>query len=74
MKLLNKVKFILLIVFVMTLIFATKSFAVTGVITEITVNLRKEANSSSTILKQLSRNKQVTVIEKVNKFKNKRIF
>ena len=31
-----------------------------------TVNLRKEANSSSTILKQLSRNKQVTVIEKVN--------
>jgi len=31
-----------------------------------TVNLRKESNSNSTILKQLSRNKQVTVIEKVN--------
>ena len=31
-----------------------------------TVNLRKESNSNSTILKQLSRNKQVTVIEKIN--------
>ena len=31
-----------------------------------TVNLRKESNSTSAILKQLSRNTQVTVIEKVN--------
>ena len=47
MKLLNKVKFILLIIFFVLLIFSGKSFAVTGVITEITVNLRKEPSTNS---------------------------
>ena len=65
MKLLNKVKFILLIVFVMTLIFATKSFAVTGVITEITVNLRKEPSTDSKKIMYVTQDDVVEVLEKV---------
>ena len=65
MKLLNKVKFILLIVFLMTLIFATKSFAVTGVITEITVNLRKEPSTDSKKIMYVTQDDVVEVLEKV---------
>ena len=65
MKLLNKVKFILLIIFVMTLIFATKSFAVTGVITEITVNLRKEPSTDSKKIMYVTQDDVVEVLEKV---------
>ena len=62
MKLLNKVKFILLIIFFIALIFATKCFAVTGEITQITVNLRKEPNTSSEIVSKLSLNMEFETV------------
>lgn len=64
MKLLNKVKSILLIIFFMTLIFAGKSFAVTGEITEITVNLRKEPSTSSKKIMYVTQDDIVEVLEK----------
>lgn len=64
MKLLNKVKLVLLIIFVMALIFAGKSLAVTGVITEITVNMRKEPSTSSTRIRYVTQDDKVEVLEK----------
>ena len=76
MKLLNKVKSILLIIFFMALIFAGKSFAVTGEITEITVNLRKEPSTNSKKIMYVTQDDKVEVLEKVGewykiKFKGK---
>ena len=64
MKLLNKVKSILLIIFFMTLIFAGKSFAVTGEITEITVNMRKEPSTDSKKIMYVTQDDIVEVLEK----------
>ena len=76
MKLLNKVKFILLIIFFIALIFAGKSFAVTGEITEITVNMRKEPSTDSKKIMYVTQDDIVEVLEKVGewykiKFKGK---
>lgn len=65
MKLINKVKFILLIIFFMALIFTGKSFAVTGVITEITVNLRKEPSTDSKKIMYVTQDDVVEVLEKI---------
>lgn len=64
MKLLNKVKLVSIIIFVMALIFASKSFAVTGVITEITVNMRKEPSADSKRIRYVTQDDRVEVIEK----------
>lgn len=64
MKLLNKVKLVLLIIFVMTLTCASKCLAVTGVITEITVNMRKEPSTSSTRIRYVTQDDKVEVLEK----------
>lgn len=64
MKLLNKVKLVLLIIFVISLIFASKCLAVTGVITEITVNMRKEPSTSSTRIRYVTQDDKVEVLEK----------
>ena len=76
MKLLNKVKFILLIIFFMALIFGGKSFAVTGEVTEITVNMRKEPSTNSKKIMYVTQDDKVEVLEKVGewykiKFKGK---
>ena len=68
MNLLNKVKFILLIIFFMALIFAGKSFAVTGIITEITVNMRKEPSTDSKKIMYVTQDDKVEVIEKVGEW------
>ena len=65
MKLLNKVKFILLIIFFIALIFGSKCFAVTGEITEITVNLRKEPSTDSKKIMYVTQDDKVEVLEKV---------
>lgn len=64
MKLLNKVKLVLLIIFVMTLICAGKCLAVTGVITEITVNMRKEPSADSKRIRYVTQDDKVEVLEK----------
>ena len=64
MKLLNKVKSILLIIFFVLLIFADKSFAVTGEITEITVNMRKEPSTDSKKIMYVTQDDIVEVLEK----------
>ena len=64
MKLLNKVKSILLIIFFVLLIFAGKSFAVTGEITEITVNMRKEPSTDSKKIMYVTQDDIVEVLEK----------
>jgi len=76
MKLLNKVKFILLIIFFIALIFGTKCFAITGEITQITVNLRKEPSTDSKKIMYVTQDDKVEVLEKVGdwykiKFKGK---
>ena len=68
MKLLNKVKSILLIIFFVLLIFAGKSFAVTGEITEITVNLRKEPSTDSKKIMYVTQDDKVEVLEKVGEW------
>ena len=68
MKLLNKVKFILPIIFFMALIFASKCFAVTGEITEITVNLRKEPSTDSKKIMYVTQDDKVEVLEKVGEW------
>lgn len=65
MKLLNKIKILLSIVFFIVLIFTTKSFAATGTITEITVNLRKEPSTNSKKIMYVTQDDEVEVLEKV---------
>lgn len=64
MKLLNKVKITLLIAIFIELFMLTKTFAVTGTITEITVNLRKEPSTNSKKIMYVTQDDKVEVLEK----------
>ena len=64
MKLLNKLKIILLIAFFIIVFLNLKSFAVTGVITEITVNMRKEPSTDSKRIMYVTQDYKVEVLEK----------
>jgi len=68
MKLLSKIKITLLIVFFITIFFNLKAFAVTGVITEITVNMRKEPSTSSKVIRFVTQDYKVEVLEKVGEW------
>ena len=68
MKLLNKVKITLLIALFIIIFFNLKSFAVTGVITEITVNMRKEPSTDSKRLMFVTQDYKVEVLEKVGEW------
>ncbi len=68
MRLLNKVKITLLILFFITIFLNVKAFAVTGVITEITVNMRKEPSTSSKVLRFVTQDYKVEVLEKVGEW------
>ena len=75
MKLLNKLKISLLFVFFIIILFNIKALAVTGVITEITVNLRKEPSTNGKKIMYVTQDDKVEVLEKVGewykiKFKN----
>lgn len=64
MKLSNKLKISLLITFFMTILLGIKVFAVTGVITEITVNLRKKPSTDSKRIMYVTQDDVVEVLEK----------
>jgi len=68
MKLLNKVKISLLIAFFIVILFNLKVFAVTGVITEITVNMRKEPSTNSKKIRYVTQDDKVEVLEKVGEW------
>ena len=68
MKLLNKLKITLLIAFFIIVFFNLKAFAVTGVITEITVNMRKEPSTDSKRLMFVTQDYKVEVLEKVGEW------
>ena len=68
MKLLNKLKITLLIAFFIIVFFNLKAFAVTGVITEITVNMRKEPSTDSKRLMYVTQDYKVEVLEKVGEW------
>lgn len=65
MKLLNKLKIALLIAFFIIIFSNLKAFAVTGIVTEITVNMRKEPSTSSKRLMYVTQDYKVDVLEKV---------
>lgn len=76
MKLINKVKISLFILFFIILLLNTKAFAVTGVITEITVNVREKASTNSKRVMYVTQDDQVEVLKKEGqwyqiKYKNK---
>ena len=64
MKLLNKVRISLLISIGVILLFSIKTFAVTGVITEITVNLREKPSTNSNKIMYVTQDDVVEVLEK----------
>lgn len=64
MKILNKVKIILLTIFIMTLIFASKAFATTGIITQITVNMREKPSTDSKRIMYVTQDDIVEILEK----------
>ena len=68
MKLLNKLKITLLMAFFIIILFNLKAFAVTGVITEITVNMRKEPSTDSKRLMFVTQDYKVEVLEKVGEW------
>lgn len=68
MKLLNKLKITLLTAFFIIILFNLKSFAVTGVITEITVNLREEPSTDSKRIMYVTQDYKVEVLEKVGEW------
>ena len=68
MKLLNKVKISLIIAFFIMILFNIKSLAVTGVITEITVNLRKEPSTNGKKIMYVTQDDKVEVLEKVGEW------
>ena len=68
MKLSNKLKITLLIAFFIIVLYNLKVFAVTGVITEITVNMRKEPSTSSKKLMYVTQDYKVEVLEKVGEW------
>ena len=64
MKLLNKVKISLLLSIGIMLLYAVKIYAVTGVITEITVNMRKEPSTDSKKIMYVTQDDVVEILEK----------
>ena len=68
MRLFNKLKFTLLIAFFIILFLNLDVFAVTGVITEITVNMRKEPSTNSKRLMFVTQDYKVEVLEKVGEW------
>ena len=68
MKLLNKLKITVLIALFIIIFFNLKAFAVTGVITEITVNMRKEPSTNSSRLMFVTQDYKVEVLEKVGEW------
>lgn len=64
MKLLNKLKISLLMTLFIILISGIKAFAVTGVITEITVNLREKPSTDSKKIMYVTQDDEVEVLEK----------
>lgn len=64
MKLLNKVKVSLLISLFIIILLSIKSFAVTGVITEITVNLREKPSTDSKRIMYVTQDDVVEVLKK----------
>lgn len=68
MKLLNKIKITLLITFFIIIFSNLKAFAVTGTITEITVNMRKEPSTNSKRLMFVTQDYKVEVLEKVGEW------
>ena len=68
MKLLNKFKIILLISLFIIIFFNLKAYAVTGIITEITVNMRKEPSTDSKRLMFVTQDYKVEVLEKVGEW------
>lgn len=64
MKLLKKVKISLLISIGIILLLSIKTFAVTGTITEITVNMRKEPSTDSKKIMYVTQDDKVEVLEK----------
>ena len=64
MKLLNKVKISLVLSIGIMLILSIKAFAVTGVITEITVNLREQPSTDSKRIMYVTQDDVVEVLEK----------
>ena len=76
MKLINKVKISLFISFFIILLLNVKAFAVTGVVTEITVNVREKATTNSKRIMYVTQDDKVDVLEKEGdwykiKYKNK---
>lgn len=65
MKLINKLKISLLISIGIILLLSIKTFAVTGIITEITVNMRKEPSTDSKKIMYVTQDDKVEVLEKV---------
>ncbi len=77
MKRIIKIPLILIIIFIIAVIMCIKSFATTtGIITEITVNVRKEASVDSDVVMFVTQDDKVEIIEKTGdwykiKYKNK---
>lgn len=65
MKLLNKVKISLLISLFIIILFHIKVFAVEGIITEITVNVREKASTDSKKVMYVTQDDKVEVLKKV---------
>ena len=75
MKILNVVKKVLFILLLLLFIFTIKSFALTGVITDITVNVREKPTTESNRIMFVTEDDVVEVLEKDGdwykiKFKN----
>ena len=68
MKLLNKLKISLLIALFIIILFNLKAYAVTGTITEITVNMRKEPSTDSKKIMYVTQDYKVEVLEKVGEW------
>lgn len=68
MKLSNKLKITLLITLFIVIFFNLRVFAVKGVITEITVNMRKEPSTDSKRIMYVTQDYKVEVLEKVGEW------
>lgn len=64
MKIKNKIVTISIISFIITVIFGIKTFATTGTITEITVNVRQKPSTDSKRIMYVTQDEKVEVLEK----------
>ncbi len=64
MNIIKKIKYVLMIIFVITLIAGAKVYAVTGIVNENVVYIRKSATTDSNILSYVTKEDKVDVIEK----------